>query len=270
MGDQNKESHRWKFFRAGDVDQVVLAEGAELEHLSELDQKLWMALSCPTRGLEFDSRTLDCVDADHDGRIRSPEILAAVEWAKQVFGNLDDLFTEGSCVSLASINEKTQLGRDLLAASRRLLAKLGRPDAGTLALEDVADAVEILAGSRFNGDGIVPADSAEDEATRLAIEDIIKAMDGKPDRGGKPGVDQPTIDKFFEQAAATVAWLDQAERDATIRTLGSATPEAAEAVAAVRPKVDDYFARCRLAAFDNRAVAALSPAGGQEPDQRGR
>jgi hypothetical protein len=31
-------------------------------------------------------------------------------------------------------------------------------------------------------------------------------------------------------------------------------------VAAVRAKVDDYFARCRLAAFDRRAVAALSPA----------
>jgi hypothetical protein len=136
---------------------------------------------------------------------------------------------------------KTQLGRDLLAASRRLLAKLGRPDASALSVEDVAGAAEILAGSRFNGDGIVPADSADDEPTRRAIEDIIKAVGGKPDRSGKPGVDQPTIDKFFEEAAATVAWLDQAERDASIQPLGSATSEAAAAVDAVRAKVDDYF-----------------------------
>jgi hypothetical protein len=260
MGTQNKESHGWKFFRAGDVDQVVLAEGADLEHLGQLDQKLWMALSCPTRGLEFDSRTLDYVDTDRDGRIRSPEILAAVDWAKQALGNLDALFTEGDSVSLASIRNDTQLGRDLLAASRRLLAKLGRADAGTLSPEDVAGATEILADSRFNGDGIVPADSAEDEPTRRAIEDIIAAMGGKPDRSGKPGVDQTNIDKFFEEAAATVAWLDQADREPAIRPLGSATPEAAAAVAAVRPKVDDYFARCRLAAFDGRAVAALGPA----------
>jgi hypothetical protein len=260
MGEKNKESHRWKFFRAGDVDQVVLAEGAELEHLSELDQKLWMALSCPTRGLEFDSRTLDCVDTDHDGHIRSPEILAAVDWAKQVFGNLDELFVEGRSVPLASINEKTQLGRDLLAASRRLLAKLGRADAGTLSTEDVAGAAEILDGSRFNGDGVVPADSAEDEPTRRAIEDIIKVTGGKPDRSGKPGVDQATIDKFFEDAAATVAWLDHGEQNAAIRPLGNATPEAAAAVEAVRAKMDDYFARCRLAAFDGRAVTALGPA----------
>ena len=260
MADKNKESHGWKFFRAGDVDQVVLAEGADLEHLGELDQKLWLALSCPTRGLEFDSRTLDWVDTDHDGHIRSPEILAAVDWTKQVFRNLDDLFADGSSVPLASIKEETQLGRDLLAASRRLLAKLGRPDAGTLSAEDVAGAAEILAASRFNGDGIVPADSADNESTRRAIEDIIEVMGGKPDRSGKPGLDQATIDKFFEAVAATVAWLDQADRDPAIRSLGSATPEAAEAVAAVRAKVDDYFARCRLAAFDTRAAAALGPA----------
>jgi hypothetical protein len=242
------------------VDQVVLAQGADLENLSELDQKLWMALSCPTRGLEFDSRTLECIDTDHDGHVRPPEILAAVEWAKQVFRNLDDLLAEGSSVPLVSINEQTQLGRDVLAASRRLLAKLGRPDASTVSAEDVTGAAEILAASRFNGDGIVPADSAEDEATRRAIEDIIAAMGSKPDRSGKPGVDQASIDRFFEEAAATVVWLGQADQDAAIRPLGGATSEAAEAVDAVRAKVDDYFARCRLAAFDSRAVAALGPA----------
>ena len=260
MSDKNKESHRWNFFRAGDVDQVVLAEGADLENLNELDQKLWLALSCPTRGLEFDSRTLACIDTDHDGHVRPPEILAAVDWAKQVFRNLDDLFADGSSVPLASIKEDTQLGCDLLAASRRLLAKLGRPDAGAVSAEDVAGAAEILAASRFNGDGIVPADSADDEPTRRVIEDIIAALGSKPDRSGKPGVDQPTINKFFEDIAATVAWLDRADRDPAVRPLGKATLDAAEAVAAVRAKVDDYFTRCRLAAFDRRAVSALNPA----------
>ena len=260
MGDKKRESHRWKFFRAGDVDQVVLAEGADLEHLSELDQKLWMALSCPHRGLEFDSRTLEWIDKDHDGHIRPPEILAAVDWCKQVFGKLDDLFAEGSSVPLASIREDTQVGRDLLTACRRLLAKLGRPDAGAVSAEDVAGAADALAVSRFNGDGIVPADSAGDEPTRRAVEDIIAALGGKADRGGKPGVDQTTIDKFFDEIAATVAWLDQSDRDPAVRPLGKATPEAALAVDAVRAKVDDYFARCRLAAFDKRAVVALGPA----------
>ena len=56
-------SHSWKFFRAGAFDQVRLSSGADLASLDHLDQKLWVALACPTTGLEFDSRTLALIDA---------------------------------------------------------------------------------------------------------------------------------------------------------------------------------------------------------------
>jgi hypothetical protein len=259
MADK-RSSHRWKFFRAGEVDQVVIAEADDLIHLGELDQKLWLALSCPTRGLEFDRRTLDFIDADKDGHIRPPEILAAVDWSKQVFRDLDLLFRPGDSLPLASINQDTTAGRDLHTSCRRLLEKLGRPDADTLSLQDVAGAADVLAKSRFNGDGILPPESAGDEPTRKAIADIIATLGGKPDAGGQPGVDQATVDKFFESTAAMVGWFDQADKDTAIRPMGPATAQAAEALGAVRAKVDDYFARCSLAAFDPRASAALSPA----------
>ena len=68
-------SHTWNFFRAGGFDQVQLDSGADLLALRELDQKLWVALGCPTRGLEFDSRTLDLIDGDSDGHVRANEVL---------------------------------------------------------------------------------------------------------------------------------------------------------------------------------------------------
>jgi hypothetical protein len=80
----SSETYRFRFFRAGSVDQVILDDGA-LEHLATLDEKLWVALACPTQGLELDARTLDLIDTDKDGRIRPPEILAAVAWARDVF-----------------------------------------------------------------------------------------------------------------------------------------------------------------------------------------
>src|SRR5205085_1629101 len=43
-----------------------------------------------------------------------------------------------------------------------------------------------------------------------------------------------------------------------IMPLGANTDAAAEALKKVAAKVDDYFSRCRLAAFDPRAVAALN------------
>ena len=76
-----KTHHTWKFFRAGGFDQVRLESGADLMALDQLDQKLWVALACPTTGLEFDSKTLELMDTDHDGRIRAPELIAAVKWA---------------------------------------------------------------------------------------------------------------------------------------------------------------------------------------------
>jgi hypothetical protein len=53
-------------------------------------------------------------------------------------------------------------------------------------------------------------------------------------------------------------WWKQAEGDINILPLGEATAAAFAAVKAVRAKVDDFFARCRLAEFDARAVAALN------------
>jgi len=54
----------------------------DFAHLDELDQKLWVALACPTRGIEFDTKTLDLIDTDKDARIRAPEIIAAAKWRR--------------------------------------------------------------------------------------------------------------------------------------------------------------------------------------------
>jgi len=53
---------------------VQLDSGADLLALKELDQKLWVALSCPTRGIEFDTKTLDLIDTDTDTHVRANEV----------------------------------------------------------------------------------------------------------------------------------------------------------------------------------------------------
>ena len=57
--------HRWKFYRVGGVDQVVFRDGADIVNLPLLDQKLWVALACPVKGLEMDSRTLELIDREN-------------------------------------------------------------------------------------------------------------------------------------------------------------------------------------------------------------
>ena len=103
--------YAWSFFRSGGFDQVRLDSGADLVALDQLDQKLWVALSCPTRGMEFDAATLDLIDTDKDGRIRPPEIKAAVSWACACLKNPDDLTQHSDTLPLNAINDQNESGR---------------------------------------------------------------------------------------------------------------------------------------------------------------
>ena len=64
------KGYNWRFFKAGGAYQPLIERGSDIAAVGELDMKLWAALSCPTRGLYFDEKTLDFMDADKDGRIR--------------------------------------------------------------------------------------------------------------------------------------------------------------------------------------------------------
>jgi len=247
--------HTWKFFRAGGFDQVKLETGADLANLDQLDQKLWVALACPTRGLEFDSRTLDLVDTDHDERIRVPELIAAAKWAADLMKNPDDLLQGNPTLRPAAINDTTPEGRLIANFARQVL---GKSDAGEVTFEEAGAAAQTFAAKPFNGDGIVPADSASDDATKAVVADIINCIGADTDASGKPGVSQARVDQFFAAAAAYSDWWKKAEGDASVLPLGLNTEVAAAAVVAVKPKVDDYFARGRLAAFDPRSINALN------------
>ena len=251
-------NHTWKFFRAGGFDQVKLESGADLMGLDQLDQKLWVALACPTTGLEFDERTLKLIDTDQDGRIRAPELIAAVKWAGTCLKNPHDLLKASPELPLTGINEATDEGRQILSSARQILANLGKKDALAITLEDTADTAKIFAQTHFNGDGIIPADSSEDAATKAVIADIIACLGAETDRSGKPGINQAKANLFFAEAQAFSDWWKKAEADPSLLPLGNSTASAADAFRAVRTKIDDYFTRCRLAGFDPRAVNALN------------
>jgi hypothetical protein len=136
--------HRWRFCRLGGFDQVRLETAEDIRHLAELDQKLWAALSCPVNGLEFDARTLALLDSDADGRVRVQEVLAAVDWTCAVLHDLDPLLTGAGELPLNAIDDSHPEGQQLLASARQLLTYLGKPEAESVSMEDVADTAALL------------------------------------------------------------------------------------------------------------------------------
>lgn len=254
--------HSWQFFRAGGVDQVIIRTGEDIARLPELDQKLWVALACPTRGIEFDERTLDLIDTDQDGRIRPPELLAACAWACAQLHHPDELAQPGDTLNIAAINHNTEQGAALAHAARRILTLAGQPDATHIALADVLARSEQLSAMRFNGDGIITTDTAQDDTiARDAIGHILLTQGGTPAVGENPlpGIDRARAEAFFADLNKLQTWAAQAHGATTGLALGEHTLKATQAMNAVAQKVEDFFARCRLTAYDLRAASALNP-----------
>ncbi|MBI5770112.1 MAG: hypothetical protein HZA93_20220 [Verrucomicrobia bacterium] len=247
--------HAWKFFRTGGLDQVALTSGADLLALEQLDQKLWVALSCPVKGLELDEKTLALIDTDGDGRIRVPELLAAVKWAAARLKDAGVLLNGTDGLALTAIDDAKPEGRALLASAKQILANVGKQEAAAITIADATDVAKIFGASPLNGDGVIPPEATTDAAVQALIKDIVACTGGKADRSGAAGVTAGQVDAFFNDLAAFVAWTEAGPAAAV---LGGGTGAARDAVEAVRTKVDDYFARCRLAAFDGRALAALN------------
>ena len=117
----NRTNYKWRFFRAGGFDQVKLDTGADLMALNQLDQKLWVALACPTNGLHFDSRTLQLIDTDKDGRVRAPELISAVQWAGSLLRTIQSmpLRTSAACSDAQELGRWPRCPRNAAKSSRR-------------------------------------------------------------------------------------------------------------------------------------------------------
>jgi hypothetical protein len=250
--------HQWKFFRAGGFDQVLLESGDDLLALAGLDKKLWSALSCPVKGVEFDQRTLQLIDADNDGHIRVPEFLAACEWAGACLIDRQILADGKPELVLSSINGATVEGKSVLNAARTVLANLGKADADRITLEDACDNENMLALTRFNGDGIITPASTEDEALKGWITDIITCMGSETDRSGEAGVSREIVERFSGDVSTWLAWNDEQLAGGTNRLPEEGREGAIQLWYAVKPKIDDFFLRCSMASYDIRAATMMN------------
>jgi hypothetical protein len=75
---------------------------------------------------------------------------------------------------------------------------------------------------------------------------------------GDNGINQEISDTFFADAAAYAEWYAKGETNKAILPMGMDSAVAAEALHAVKAKLNDYFTRCQMAAYDARAASYLS------------
>ena len=247
--------HQWRFFRSGGFDQVRLDKIADWQHLAELDPKLWAALSCPVKGLEFDERTLQYLDTDQDGRVRIVEIKAAVAWALSVL-KTPEVLLSGHELPLGAIADDTAAGQKLLASAKRVLQNLGKTDATSLSVADTADLGLIFPANQLNGDGVITVELAESDDVKTLISTLLELGISTPDRSGVAGIDQAQLAGFVTEAQAFLHWRQQGEL--LTQQHGENTSQIYQLYQQLNPKVRDFFVRCQLAAYDSNATPVLN------------
>ncbi len=257
MAKKQTNGYPWQYCSLGGVVRVNITSGEDIAHLGELDQKLWTVLSCPTKDLAIDERTLQLIDADGDGRVRVAEIVAAAQWLTSVIKDKDAILKGEGTLKLDGINAEGEAGQKLLKSAKQILANLGL-DKDEITVDEASDSVAIFAKTQFNGDGVITQASADDEALKALIATVAEKAGSTTDRSGEPGVTAEQVEAFYTALADYAAWQAAAEADkANVFPYGDNTAAALAACEAVKDKVADYFMRCKLIRFDDAVAAAV-------------
>lgn len=248
--------HTWTFQRVGGLDQVVLKNADDIINLPKLDPKLWVALSCPTTGLDFDQRTLQLLDSDNDGRIRIPDILDAISWAKDKIVSFDNIVQSSETLPLSQIDDSTEQGKKLLVTAHSILANLNKSQADYLTQDDVQQSLKINASKLYNGDLIFPPSGELSPEMQNFIQTAIKTTGAQKDMSGQDGINLEIAQTFVKNLKSWQAW--QTDISNTQTPFGENRSEIWKLVQELKPKIDDYFLRVELAQYAPQAQNALN------------
>ena len=124
-------THTWTYANIGGNTRVIIKNGKDIQHLAELDEKLWTVLACPTSGLEIASESLQLMDADGDKKIHVSDVIATSQWLCQMLRDPQVLFKASDSLALTDISDEAILavatplaedGKVSLAAVKKAIA----------------------------------------------------------------------------------------------------------------------------------------------------
>ena len=101
--------HIWTYANIGGNTRVIVKNGKDIQHLPELDEKLWTVLACPTSGLEIPEESLRCMDSNGDQKIHISDVVSTAQWLCQMLRNPDVLFAGEASLPLAAIADEELL-----------------------------------------------------------------------------------------------------------------------------------------------------------------
>ncbi len=246
------KAYNWEFVNIGGTPRVKIGSGADIANLHNLDTKLWTVLSCPVQGLEIDATSLSYIDANGDGKIRVNDILSTAKWITDAVKNPDLILEGKDSININEFNTSNDTGSKLYNSAKHILDNLNKSDA-VITLADTIDSSKIFAQTRFNGDGVITVNTAEEAQEKDAIAAAVAVTGGTLDRCGAQGVNAAQIESFYASLAAYDAW----QKAVVEAPFGAETDNVIASYNALDAKIKDFFMRSKLAAFSPASTEKL-------------
>ncbi|MDD4539523.1 MAG: hypothetical protein PHT80_10955, partial [Lentisphaeria bacterium] len=270
-----------KFARYGKSYQMVIENGQDLSEVLQLDEALWGATSAPSHVFHCDPQLITALDQGAKGRVTCEDIKAAITWLLKQLPDKSKITSDfDGKLALADINAGDDSGKALTASAKYIHKELASSDASTISLAQIRSFLSTVQARALNGDGVLTAKSAgENAAVKEILADIVAATGGTKDIDGSMGASEKELNDFLAAIPPFLEWLAQGEIPAgcdttAIMTCGADTPALSALLQTHSAKIDKVFELSRLLAFDGRLqtkamapdvkVAAFDPANQDE------
>ena len=144
-------AHTWTYANIGGSTRVVIKHGKDIQHLAQLDEKLWTVLSCPTSGLEIPDESLKLMDPSGDAKIHVQDVIATAQWLCSVLQDPNVLLHGADSLPLAAIKDEailhvaTQLAENGVVTLTAVKAAIASATAEQQTIPDAPYSADVMA-----------------------------------------------------------------------------------------------------------------------------
>ena len=165
-------NHTWTYANIGGNTRVIIKNGKDIQHLAELDEKLWTVLACPTSGLEIPDESLQLMDANGDKKIHVADVIATSQWLCQMLKDPQLLFKASDTLALSDIADEAIL------AVATPLAEDGKVSLATVkkAIADVKIEAQPLPQAPYNAEVIAAYKNCQDAYAKYFATARLEAL----------------------------------------------------------------------------------------------
>jgi len=259
------------FQNYGGVWSPRIESADELAEVVTLPPAHWAATSLNAKSLQCDPAFLSYLNPIDSPQIRVEHLKRALQWALHILSNKSAFTKSSDHLELDDLDTSHAEEKRLKKTAEHILDQLNSPSRSSLSAEQVRDFRSTYANTPPNGDGVLPPEHVSDSQAAELAATVLANVGAVQDLSGKDGISTEQLDEFLKRSRRLLDWRQMGGGRNDILVWGSDTKGAADLVASLDSKIEDFFSQCDLLRVDPRIASAfrLSDADLQELESGG-